>query len=106
MKYPISCPIAVAEAHKLCMSAAREGCLILFSATQASMVTSDIATPALAAVNDNTANARCSFSCTDIISREMMPIQPELTPMEFSSEKLHQSFPCKFTGNIKDKSVD
>ncbi len=79
MKNPISAPMEALKAHKLCISAARDSCLILFCATQASMVTSAIATPALPAVNDNSAKTRCSFPCNDNKSMEITPRKPELT---------------------------
>lgn len=87
MKNPKSAPIEELKAHKLCMSAAREWCLILFCATQASMVTSAIATPALPAVNDKMAHPRCSFSCNDIKSMEITPRKPALTRKELFNEK-------------------
>jgi hypothetical protein len=42
------------------------------------MVTSAIAIPALPAIRDNKANARCNFFCSDSTSMEMTPRKPEI----------------------------
>jgi len=77
MKKPNSDPTDTLKAHKLCMSAASEGWEILFCATQASMVTSAIATPAFPAVNDRRANTRCRFLSKDNTSMAITPMIPE-----------------------------
>lgn len=77
MENPTSAPMAELKEHKLCISDAREGWIMLFCATQASIVTSAIAIPALEAVKAETANTRCNFSCNDNKSMELTPRQPE-----------------------------
>lgn len=74
---PTNDPIDELKAHKLCISAAREGWIPLFCATHASTVTSAIATPALPAVKNSRANKMCRFLCNDKNSMEIIPIEPE-----------------------------
>lgn len=68
------------KAQRLCMSAAREGTLMLFCATQASMVTSAMATPALPAVKNVTANTKCRLSWNHSIAMDIIPTHPENHP--------------------------
>lgn len=73
---PTNAPIEEASPHKLCMSPARDGWLILFCVTQASIVTSAIATPALPTIRDNREIVRSNFLSSDSTSMEITPITP------------------------------
>lgn len=77
MPNPRSWPIEELTPHKLCRSPASEGWLILFSVTQASIVTSAIATPALAVIKDNMAHTSGKFGVNAGTSMAMEPTKPE-----------------------------
>lgn len=79
MEYPINEPNEEQNPHRLCMSAASGGCVMLFCATRASSVTSAIAAPALCAVRARTAGMSPKLLCREIISMDAAPITPALT---------------------------
>lgn len=72
-------PMDELNPHKLCMSEASAGWFILFCATQASIVTSAIAAPALPAVMAIKANTTCSLLCRESVSIEITPTRPVFT---------------------------
>lgn len=74
---PIRAPMEELRAHKLCMSGASEEWIPLCCATHASTVTSAIATPALPAVKDRSANTICSFSWNDKKNIDRIPMIPD-----------------------------
>ena len=72
------------------------------------MVTSAIATPALPAVNEKRANARCIFSCNDKMSMEITPREPERKHQALSGETImlyNQFLIAPAYGKIKSTSL-
>uniref|UniRef100_A0A0A9DW37 Uncharacterized protein n=1 Tax=Arundo donax TaxID=35708 RepID=A0A0A9DW37_ARUDO len=65
--------------HMLCMSEARDGCVMLFCATRASTVTSAMAAPELCAVSASNAGMIPTSRCRDSVSIDETPITPTLS---------------------------
>lgn len=108
MTNPTSPPVDSLRAHKLCISAAKEGWLMLFCATQASITTSPITTPAVPAVNSTRARTRCT-SQNDNTSMEntpRIPITIKKSNHTITSEILLDALRDKFRSNLKVTNLD
>lgn len=81
-------PIADTDEHKLYMLAIKEGWVMLFCTTHASIVTSAIVTPALPVVNANRANTRWSLLCNDIKSMKTKSSKPEINFEKFNTIRI------------------
>lgn len=88
---PINALIEELSPHKLCISPAREGWLMVCCVTQASIATSAIAIPALPATRDNKANARCKLLWSDRTSMEITPSNPGIMVNKYV-KNLHWSY--------------
>ena len=78
MENPINDPTEELNPHKLCMSEANGGFVMLFCATRASSVTSAIAAPVLCAVSATIAATMPKLLCRESIRMDDTPIIPTL----------------------------